>query len=238
VSRALITSVESWRESMDQPTIRCALVRTARHGLHTPQADFGANNLGGRFALEYRPRSERNKLSLILIGVLAAASSPDRSAAPSPSSGRWRRHFSDSGCPRSNPMVSWLSPTDSRLTTVLLLIPAVLGEELLGDTWSEARELILPVGCQFAAIGLGTVGFTARRMTDPRRTLPIKLVGSAIFAGVLVRLLVGGIALAAWGLLAGSAIQGTLAWVTYLRRRVMVLWRTFPRRRSGQSRRR
>jgi O-antigen/teichoic acid export membrane protein len=212
-----------------------AVVLTMRHGIHARRAASRGNNLGRRFVVEYLLTRGTNQLSLALIGVLAGVAATGSlrgsitlfgpvsvviSAIPVvlvptlKSLGAAKRSLALAG------LSMGLVVIVLGLTTVLVLIPPALGEQLLGDTWSEARALMLPVGCQFAAIGVGTVGFTALRMTDPRRTLPIKLVGSAIFLlAFWSGYWWGGITLAAWGLFAGSAIQGTLAWGTYLRRR-------------------
>ena len=81
-----------------------------------------------------------------------------------------------------------------------------------------ARPVLLPLGCQFAAIGIGTVAFTALRLVRPRDTLRVRLVGSAVFlAAFWGGYLVGGVVWAAWGLCLGSTVQCLLAWATYAR---------------------
>jgi hypothetical protein len=122
-----------------------------------------------------------------------------------------RRHRAYAG------MCVFLSAVPLALVALLLTADG-LGPVLLGDTWRQARPLVVPVGLQFAAIGVSTVGFTALRLTEPRRTLPLKIAGSAIFLGAFwFGYWLGGVTVAMWGLFMGSTVQGALGWLTYAR---------------------
>ncbi|MEO3752333.1 hypothetical protein [Streptomyces sp. B6B3] len=96
---------------------------------------------------------------------------------------------------------------------VLALLPDVAGRQLLGDTWRSASELLPATGSQYAAMALGTCGLLALRVLNPRATLGIQLVFSALtVVCLLVGYALGGILGAAWGLCLGSVAKATASW--------------------------
>ena len=106
------------------------------------------------------------------------------------------------------------------LGMVLLLssLPHSWGSRLLGQTWNLAEPLMAPLGCQMAAIGVGTVAVTALRLVRPTDTLPIRAVGAVIsLCAFWGGYLLGGVEMAAWGLCIGSSVQAAIAWLVYWR---------------------
>lgn len=192
---------------------------------------FRRAGLGGRFLMEHLLTQGANQAAVVAIGAVAgpAATGAIRgattlfgpsgvviSAAPimlvpplRALSGNKRR-FALAGLSIGFAMVP-LS-----LLMFYLAVPSSVGTALLGSTWEGARPLMTPIGLQFAAIGVGTVGFTALRLAEPRGTLSIKVVGSAVFmVAFWGGYAIGGLEAAAWGLFLGSAVQATLMWVRY-----------------------
>ena len=98
-------------------------------------------------------------------------------------------------------------------TTVLLLLPSNLGEALLGETWSGARTVILPLGLMNAFLGLqagAAVGL--RALAVMKRSLTSRTLSASATVGCgLIGSLTGGVTGAAWGMCAGGAI-GAVAW--------------------------
>ncbi|MFG2971454.1 hypothetical protein ACGFYY_00440 [Streptomyces sp. NPDC048331] len=97
--------------------------------------------------------------------------------------------------------------------TALYLLPDRLGRELLGDTWAGASALLPATGAQYAVMGLGTCALLTLRVLAPKATLSLQVVFSLLSVGLLL----GGYALwgmagAAWGLAAGSALKALAAW--------------------------
>ncbi|KMO99458.1 MATE family efflux transporter [Streptomyces roseus] len=97
---------------------------------------------------------------------------------------------------------------------VLYALPARVGRQLLGDTWAAACALLPATGAQYAVMGLGTCALLTLRVLNPRATLSLQVV----FSLLSVALLLGGYALAgvagaAWGLAAGSALKAGAAWL-------------------------
>ncbi|MFJ6481631.1 MULTISPECIES: hypothetical protein [unclassified Streptomyces] len=97
--------------------------------------------------------------------------------------------------------------------TALYLLPDRLGRELLGDTWAGASALLPATGAQYAAMGLGTCALLTLRVLAPKATLSLQVVFSLLSVGLLLGgYVVWGIAGAAWGLAAGSALKALAAW--------------------------
>lgn len=107
------------------------------------------------------------------------------------------------------------------VTGTLLLIPAAVGRQLLGETWSLASsQLILALGLQASAVGVFTAALLGLRLEAPRRTLPVQLVTTMVFvvlfcAGVAVFELNG----AAWAFGVGTVAADAIAMWAYLRAR-------------------
>ncbi|MFJ2748687.1 hypothetical protein [Streptomyces sp. NPDC087297] len=97
--------------------------------------------------------------------------------------------------------------------TALYLLPDRLGRELLGDTWADASALLPATGAQYAVMGLGTCALLTLRVLAPKATLSLQVVFSLLSVGLLLGgYAVWGVAGAAWGLAAGSALKALAAW--------------------------
>ncbi|MGW6850853.1 hypothetical protein ACWGCK_19130 [Streptomyces virginiae] len=97
--------------------------------------------------------------------------------------------------------------------TALYLLPDRLGRELLGDTWAGASALLPATGAQYAVMGLGTCALLTLRVLAPKATLSLQVVFSLLSVGLLLGgYAVWGVAGAAWGLAAGSALKALAAW--------------------------
>ncbi|MFF4444928.1 hypothetical protein [Streptomyces sp. NPDC001502] len=97
--------------------------------------------------------------------------------------------------------------------TALYLLPDRLGRELLGDTWAGASGLLPATGAQYAVMGLGTCALLTLRVLAPKATLSLQVVFSLLSVGLLLGgYAVWGVAGAAWGLAAGSALKALAAW--------------------------
>lgn len=95
----------------------------------------------------------------------------------------------------------------------LYLLPDRLGRELLGDTWAAASALLPATGAQYAVMGLGTCALLTLRVLAPKATLSLQVVFSLLSLGLLLGgYAVWGVAGAAWGLAAGSALKALAAW--------------------------
>jgi O-antigen/teichoic acid export membrane protein len=97
---------------------------------------------------------------------------------------------------------------------VALVLPDGLGEEILGDTWGNARRLVLPLGlwklgsawCLGALIG-------QRAMMAMRESLRTRMVvGILLLGGGLGGASLGGAVGAAWGLAVASMAGGGYYW--------------------------
>ncbi|MBU6533601.1 hypothetical protein [Streptomyces mayonensis] len=102
--------------------------------------------------------------------------------------------------------------------TVLLLLPNRLGELVLGDVWSGASELVLPVTLSVAGAGIGTGAAAGlRALAAARRSLRCQLFASACYVGGgLAGAVAGGTVGSAWGAAAAS-LCGSAAWWLHLR---------------------
>ncbi|MFD6972953.1 hypothetical protein [Streptomyces sp. NPDC059949] len=104
--------------------------------------------------------------------------------------------------------------------TALYLLPDRLGRELLGDTWAAASALLPATGAQYAVMGLGTCALLTLRVLAPKATLSLQVVFSLLSVGLLLGgYAVAGVAGAAWGLAAGSALKALAAWLRVARLR-------------------
>ncbi|MFG2682042.1 hypothetical protein [Streptomyces sp. NPDC048392] len=100
----------------------------------------------------------------------------------------------------------------------LLLVPDRLGELVLGDVWSSASALIVPVTLGVANAGLGTGAAAGlRALAAARRSLRCQLFASACYVGGgLGGAVVGGTVGSAWGVAAAS-LCGSAVWWLQLR---------------------
>lgn len=101
---------------------------------------------------------------------------------------------------------------------LLLLMPDKLGEFILGDVWSGASQLIVPVTLGVAGAGLGTGAAAGlRALGAARRSLRSQLCASAFYvAGGLGGAVAGGTSGSAWGV-AGALLCGSAVWWLQLR---------------------
>ncbi|MEV0120437.1 hypothetical protein AB0I16_02595 [Streptomyces sp. NPDC050703] len=100
----------------------------------------------------------------------------------------------------------------------LLLVPDRLGELVLGDVWSSAAELIVPVTLGVAGAGLGTGAAAGlRALGAARRSLRSQLFASACYVGGgLGGAAVAGTVGSAWGV-AAATVCGSAVWWLHLR---------------------
>ncbi|MFI1422610.1 hypothetical protein ACH4VX_32510 [Streptomyces sp. NPDC020731] len=97
----------------------------------------------------------------------------------------------------------------------LLLVPDRLGELVLGDVWSSASELIVPVTLGVAGAGLGTGAAAGlRALAAARRSLRCQLFASTCYvAGGIGGAVVAGTIGSAWGVAAASACGSAVWWL-------------------------
>ncbi|MCJ1680866.1 hypothetical protein MTF65_26670 [Streptomyces sp. APSN-46.1] len=96
---------------------------------------------------------------------------------------------------------------------VLYALPDRVGRQLLGDTWAAASALLPATGAQYAVMGLGTCALLTLRVLAPKATLSLQVVFSLVSVGLLLGgYAVWGVAGAAWGLAAGSALKAAAGW--------------------------
>ncbi|MEU1367418.1 hypothetical protein ABZ454_14900 [Streptomyces sp. NPDC005803] len=100
----------------------------------------------------------------------------------------------------------------------LLLMPDRLGELVLGDVWSSASALIVPVTLGVAGAGLGTGAAAGlRALAAARRSLRCQLFASACYvSGGLGGAVAAGTVGSAWGV-ASAAACGSAVWWLQLR---------------------
>lgn len=97
----------------------------------------------------------------------------------------------------------------------LLLVPDRLGELVLGDVWSSAAQLVVPVTLGVAGAGLGTGAAAGlRALAAARRSLRCQMFASACYvAGGLGGAAWGGTIGSAWGVAAASACGSAVWWL-------------------------
>ncbi|MFD7335375.1 hypothetical protein ACFV98_05145 [Streptomyces violascens] len=100
----------------------------------------------------------------------------------------------------------------------LLLMPDRLGELVLGDVWSSASTLIVPVTLGVAGAGLGTGAAAGlRALAAARRSLRCQMFASAFYVGGgLGGAAVAGTVGSAWGV-AAATVCGSAVWWLQLR---------------------
>ncbi|MFI6091310.1 hypothetical protein [Streptomyces sp. NPDC051218] len=99
--------------------------------------------------------------------------------------------------------------------SVLLLMPDRLGELVLGDVWSSAAEIIVPVTLGVAGAGLGTGAAAGlRALAAARRSLRCQLYASTFYvSGGLGGAVVAGTVGSAWGVAAAAACSSAVWWL-------------------------
>ncbi|MGW7066908.1 hypothetical protein ACWGII_07430 [Streptomyces sp. NPDC054855] len=98
--------------------------------------------------------------------------------------------------------------------SVLLLVPDRLGELILGDVWSSASAIIVPVTLGVAGAGLGTGAAAGlRALAAARRSLRCQLFASTFYVcGGLGGAVLAGTAGSAWGVAAAAACSSAVWW--------------------------
>ncbi|MEV6756977.1 hypothetical protein [Streptomyces sp. NPDC051214] len=98
--------------------------------------------------------------------------------------------------------------------SVLLLMPDRLGELILGDVWSSASAIIVPVTLGVAGAGLGTGAAAGlRALAAARRSLRCQLFASTFYVcGGLGGAVLAGTAGSAWGVAAAAACSSAVWW--------------------------
>ncbi|MHC5256272.1 hypothetical protein ACYSUO_00185 [Streptomyces sp. UC4497] len=100
----------------------------------------------------------------------------------------------------------------------LLLVPDRAGELVLGDVWSSASQLIVPVTIGVAGAGLGSGAAAGlRALGAARLSLRSQLIASACYVGGgLGGAAAGGTVGSAWGV-AAATVTGSVVWWLHLR---------------------
>lgn len=102
-------------------------------------------------------------------------------------------------------------------TIFLALIPDYLGQLVLGETWTGAKDLIVPIALQTVALGFSIPFFMALRVHWPRVTLWVQLAGSFLTVTLFfLGLATWGVSGAAWGQFAAAGFQAIIVCWTYL----------------------
>lgn len=98
---------------------------------------------------------------------------------------------------------------------LLLLVPDRLGEFVLGDVWSSASALIVPVTLGVAGAGIGTGAAAGlRALAAARRSLRCQLFASSCYVGGgLGGAVVAGTIGSAWGVAAASLCSSAVWWL-------------------------
>ncbi len=116
---------------------------------------------------------------------------------------------------------------------VLLALPDQVGVLLLGETWTTARHVILPVGVAQAAAGVQSGALVGLRvLASSQRSLRARGMSSTLFlTGGVTGASLGGAVGAAWGIAIGVT-SGCLLWWYQLLRALADAKATLPGRRS------
>jgi O-antigen/teichoic acid export membrane protein len=98
--------------------------------------------------------------------------------------------------------------------TVLLVIPNAWGRALLGDTWSSARDVLVPTTVMTAGIGAACGAIVGLRILSAAvSSLKVRIVaGVAALATAVAGGALGGLTLGVWGLCVGSWINAAGTW--------------------------
>ncbi len=111
-----------------------------------------------------------------------------------------------------------LSSVAVTLSLVLLYIPSSVGERMLGDSWSQSREVLFPIGVQMVFLSLATVIFLALRLVSPESTLRLRIIAAGVIVpSFCVGYIVGGVVGAVWGLTMYSIVLSIAGVLEYSR---------------------
>jgi O-antigen/teichoic acid export membrane protein len=111
---------------------------------------------------------------------------------------------------------------------LIIVLPDRIGEALLGQTWSLAHRVAVPIAVVTAAGGISAgilVGL--RALAAARRSLRARLLVSGLqIVGTIGGAVMGGAVTAAWGLAAG-VVAGVPVWAWHFKRGLLERERTF-----------
>ncbi|HVU91843.1 MAG TPA: hypothetical protein VHC23_06395, partial [Jatrophihabitans sp.] len=114
--------------------------------------------------------------------------------------------------------ISGLTTTVAALNTaVMLVLPGSLGRLVLGDTWQQARPLLLATGVQLICLGVITgarAGLLGSRMI--RKAMVIDVVSTVLLLGATVAgASADGARGALWGVAAAQGVLGVVWWAVF-----------------------
>jgi O-antigen/teichoic acid export membrane protein len=100
-------------------------------------------------------------------------------------------------------------------TVVMLVLPDVLGRQILGETWYAAQPLLLGAGAQIVLLGLITGPRTALLgLGVVRVSIPLDIIGALLYTVLMViGAYVDGAYGAVWAVAAGLAVMAVVWWV-------------------------
>ncbi|RKN46002.1 hypothetical protein D7294_05595 [Streptomyces hoynatensis] len=212
--------------------LSAALLAAATRGAGwgDPRALLGRRHLGRRFLVEFGVGNAASQLAIVALGLFASPPAVGALRGAStlfgpmnvlfnaatgfgppllarfPGAGRQARAVAGAGGALAAAGLAW--------ALALLVLPDRLGRQLLGDTWDSAAHLLPATGSQYAAMAMGTCGLLLLRVLNPRATLPVQLVFSALSVLCLLGgYAAGGVLGAAWGLCVGSAAKAVAVWL-------------------------
>ncbi len=204
-------------------------VRGVRVGLAGLRPYLRRGHLGQRFVVEFAVGNGSSQLAVLGLGVFATPLAVGALRGATTLFGPLNVLFNSAnafGPPVLGPLGGKratvrataalglvLAAVGAGWATALYLLPDRLGRELLGDTWAGAAALLPATGAQYAVMGLGTCALLTLRVLAPKATLSLQVVFSLLSVGLLLGgYAVWGVAGAAWGLAAGSALKALAAW--------------------------
>ncbi|WKD32500.1 hypothetical protein [Streptomyces xanthophaeus] len=204
-------------------------VRGARGGLAGLRPYLRRGHLGQRFVVEFAVGNGSSQLAVLGLGVFATPLAVGALRGATTLFGPLNVLFNSAnafgppvlgrlGGKRATVRATAalglvLAAVGAGWATALYLLPDRLGRELLGDTWAGASALLPATGAQYAVMGLGTCALLTLRVLAPKATLSLQVVFSLLSVGLLLGgYAVWGVAGAAWGLAAGSALKALAAW--------------------------
>jgi O-antigen/teichoic acid export membrane protein len=111
---------------------------------------------------------------------------------------------------------------------LIIVLPERIGEALLGQTWSLAHQVAVPIAVMMAAGGISAGNLVGlRALAAARRSFRARLLVSMLqIVGTIAGAAVGGAVTAAWGLAAG-VVAGVPVWVWHFQRAILEHERTF-----------
>ncbi|MEV7440504.1 hypothetical protein AB0O22_05010 [Streptomyces sp. NPDC091204] len=209
-------------------------VRGARGGLAGLRPYLRRGHLGQRFVVEFAVGNGSSQLAVLGLGVFATPLAVGALRGATTLFGPLNVLFTSAnsfGPPvlgrlggkratvRATALLGLaLAALGAGWAAVLYALPERVGRQLLGETWAATAALLPATGAQYAVMGLGTCALLTLRVLAPKATLSLQVVFSVLSVGLLLGgYAVGGVAGAAWGLAAGSALKALAAWLRVAR---------------------